>query len=69
MTKKRIKVRKKRSLRRNASTKPPNGLTLQYAPWIEDPDPPDYMTDEDMKKMADGIAKYMKWDKPPSSKS
>jgi hypothetical protein len=31
-----------------------------YAPWIEDPDPPNYMTDDEIKRMAEGAAKFMR---------
>ena len=37
----------------------PSKELLQFTPWIEDPDAPDYMTREDMAKMADAAAKYM----------
>jgi hypothetical protein len=48
-------------------SKPGWPVTLNYAPWIDDPDPPDYMTDEQIDRMADAIAAYMKW--PPKRES
>ena len=40
-------------------------VELQYAPWIEDSDPPDLMTDAEIDAMVDGIADLMGWPKPP----
>lgn len=37
----------------------PSKVPLYYAPWFDDPDPPDYMSDEDMDLMAEAIAEYM----------
>jgi hypothetical protein len=30
---------------------------LSFAPWIDDPDPPDYMTDAEIERMAKGFHK------------
>jgi len=30
-------------------------IVLGFAPQIEDPDPPDYLTDEQIKKLAQGM--------------
>lgn len=32
-------------------------VPLESAPWIEDPDEPDRMTDEEIDRMVEGIAK------------
>lgn len=32
-------------------------VPLESAPWIEDPDEPDRMSDEEIARMAEGIAK------------
>ena len=32
-------------------------LELKFAPWIDDPDPPDRMTEKEMDRMVDGLAK------------
>jgi hypothetical protein len=42
-------------------------MKLYYAPW-DDPDPSDYMTDEDMKRMAEAAAAYMGWDAKQNDK-
>lgn len=38
-------------------------IKLGFAPWIEDFDPPDLTTDEEIEAMAEGIAKRMEQDK------
>lgn len=32
-------------------------VELEFAPWIDDPDPPDRMTKEQMEQMVEGLAK------------
>jgi hypothetical protein len=43
-------------------------VSLQYAPSSDDPDPPDYMTDEEIAKMADRIVEFVK-DKSNTAKA
>jgi hypothetical protein len=39
------------------ATKKKAKIKLQSAPWIDDPDEPDRMTDEQIERMAKGFAK------------
>ena len=34
----------------------PEALKLEYAPWLDDPDEPDRMTDAEMDQMVERIA-------------
>jgi hypothetical protein len=33
-------------------------ITMEYAPWIEDPDPPERRTNEQLDELAKRLAKY-----------
>jgi hypothetical protein len=34
-------------------------VVMEYAPWIDDPDPPERMTPEQLRKLAKGAARLM----------
>jgi hypothetical protein len=34
-------------------------IELGFAPWIEDPDPPDRMSEEQIKKLAEGACRLL----------
>ena len=38
-----------------------DGVKLIYAPCVEDPDPPDFMSDAEILAAADAIAEHQGW--------
>lgn len=48
-------------LRKSQNQKASLSDGLFYAPWSDDPDQPDYMTDEEIDQMTDKIADFMHW--------